>query len=52
MEQTAKALRRLIAQYRERLAEGASAEMVIFCIQAVREAERKLAEIERREKKA
>ena len=48
MIETAESLRRLIAQYRERLSQGESAEMVIFCIRAIREAEQKLATIEKR----
>lgn len=49
MKETAEALRHMIAQYRERLAEGESSEMVIFCIEAIREAEKKLRQIEREE---
>ena len=50
MQENAQALRRLIAQYRERLARGESTDMVIFCLQAIREAEQKLAALEGREK--
>lgn len=51
MDETVEGLRRLIAQYRERLEEGENADMVIFSIQAIRDAERKLAELERRNRK-
>jgi hypothetical protein len=47
MEET-ECLRRLIAQYRHRLAQGESADMTIFCIRAIREAELKLAAIAKR----
>jgi hypothetical protein len=50
MDETARSLRHLIAQYRERLARGESAEMVIFCIRAIREAEQRLAALEKRQK--
>ena len=43
-----KTLRRLIAQYQERLSEGATSDMVVSCIQAIRDAERKIVEIESR----
>jgi hypothetical protein len=52
MQETAKALRHLIAQYQERLSEGATSDMVIFCIQAIRAAEQKLAEIESQQEQA
>lgn len=48
--ETVDGLRRLIAQYRERLEAGESSDMVIFCIEGIKEAERKLAEIEKRNK--
>jgi F420-0:gamma-glutamyl ligase len=50
MQETAESLRRLIAQYQDRLSEGATSDMVIFCIQAIRAAEQKLAEIEGQQK--
>ena len=52
MQETVEGLRRLIAQYRERLVQGETSDMVIFCIQAIREAELKLAALEAREKKS
>ena len=43
---TVEHLRRLIAQYRERLEEGTSVSLTIFILNAIREAERELAAIE------
>lgn len=50
MDETAEKLRRLIANYRERLNQGGSFETVSFCLQGIQDAELKLSEIERREK--
>ena len=44
--ETAEQLRYLIAQYRARLKEGESGIMVVHIIEAIKEAERKLAELE------
>jgi len=52
MDETAESLRHLIKQYRERLAQGASTDMVIFCIRAIREAQEKLAALEQPKKAA
>jgi hypothetical protein len=44
--ESAQELRKLIEQYRARLARGASAALVAFILQRIAEAEAKLAELE------
>jgi hypothetical protein len=46
--ETAKELRKLIEQYRQRLARGGGTRMTEFILEKIEEAERKLAEIERK----